>query len=109
VRGSAVALPALFLSACIVVPRPYWDEVPTAQQHQTDPVDQVRPGDTVRVRTIKNNIHVFRVYKVDDKAFYGVASNEKKYRVPFASLASLQVQRMEMEVITGRSYPFGLP
>jgi hypothetical protein len=89
----------VLLAGCVVVPVESWDEVPTAQKYQTDRADQIQAGDVVRVRTIKQNTHVFRVYKVEDNAFFGVARNSKKYRVPYKLLASLEVKRLEPEVV----------
>ncbi len=87
------------LAGCVVVPVETWDEVPTAQKLRTNPADQIQAGDIVRVRTIKNNTHIFRVYKVEGTAFFGVARNSKKYRVPYKVLASLEVKRLEPEVV----------
>lgn len=97
-RLSFVLLLLFQLTGCLVVPVETWDTVPTAQKHQTHAADRIQAGDIVRVRTIKNNTHVFRVYQVEDTAFFGVARNSKKYRVPYKVLTSLEVKRLESEV-----------
>lgn len=108
-RGASLLPLVACLSGCMVVPVQTWDEVPTNQKVQTQARDRLAPGDVVRVRTIRNKVHLFRVYRIDDTAFYGVADNHRKYRVPFAGLASIEVRRIENEVVLWAPVYPGIP
>ena len=55
--------------------------------------EKLKVGDIVRVQTRAKKIHTFRVYKVDDDAFWGVAVNEKRYKVPYHVITRLTVRR----------------
>ena len=86
-RNVVSALLALALAGCIVWPADTWTEAPRA------PV----PGDLVRVETRDGTKHVFRVYKTDAQAFYGVAKDKLRYKVPYGALTSLEVRETEYE------------
>lgn len=102
----ALLLAALTVSACIVVPDEDWDEVPLQQDTQTRKGDRIQPGDAVRVRTREGKVHSFRVSRVEDRAFFGVARNGKSYRVPYATLSSMEVNRADGEWVV---VPLHLP
>ena len=86
-RNVIAALLALALAGCIVWPADTWTEAPRAPA----------PGDLVRVETREGARHVFRVYKTDEHAFYGVAKDNLKYKVPYGALKSLEVRDTEYE------------
>lgn len=78
-----IAAGALLVSACLPFAGTSWKNAERA----------LRPGDLVRVETRQGTQHQFRVTKVEDKAFYGVASDNESYRVPHGALKWLQVRR----------------
>ena len=73
---------ALLTSACVPLAGTSWQNAERALQ----------PGDFVRVETRQGTRHEFRVTKVEDKAFYGIASDNETYRVPHGALKWLQVR-----------------
>lgn len=85
-RTLLAAACTLAFAGCIAVPEQIWSEAPRAPQ----------PGDLVRVETRAGVRHIFRVYKNDETAFYGVATNNLKYRVPYGALKSLEVRDTEL-------------
>lgn len=100
-RGAICAL-ALLASACVPIPfrDQVWKEVPDTAEGQTAAAPSARLviGDTVRVRTRQGKIHLFRVYKIENEAFYGIARNKKTYRVGYGALTSMEVLRAESTV-----------
>lgn len=102
--GLRAALCALGLLASACVPIPFrdqvWKDVPATAEGQTAaaPAARLVIGDTVRVRTRQGKIHLFRVYKIEDEAFYGIARNKKTYRVGYGALTSMEVLRAESTV-----------
>jgi len=76
----------LGLAGCMLWPEDIWTEAPRAP----------RPGDLVRVETREGARHVFRVYKTEPQAFYGVAKDGLKYKVPYGALRSLEVRDKEL-------------
>lgn len=57
--------------------------------------DKLKVGDTAYVKTTWNGKYVFRVYRVDDEAFGGLASNEQKYKVLYSSISKLTIRRQK--------------
>ena len=53
------------------------------------------------MRTLKDKLHTFRVTQVEERAFHGLARNGRTYRVPYASLDSMQAQRKEWTLREG--------
>jgi len=78
---------ALVLAACVPVKSRYWDDAPA----------KLKAGDVVRVETTEGKLHVFRITRVDDKAFYGIARNQIRYRVPFKVIQELWIRRTDTE------------
>jgi hypothetical protein len=83
-RILALAL-MLLLAGCVLWPDETWSDAPRAP----------KPGDLVRVETRDRVKHVFRVYKTEEHAFYGVARDGLKYKVPYGALRSLEVRDRE--------------
>lgn len=77
----------VLVTACVPVPVKYWDEAAQAP----------RPGDLVRVETLEGKRHRFRVYKTDATAFYGIGTNDRKYRVPYGALKSIELRKTDVE------------
>lgn len=73
---------ALLASACVPLAGTSWKNAGRALQ----------PGDLVRVETRQGTRHEFRVTRVEDKAFHGIASDNETYRVPHGALKWLQVR-----------------
>jgi hypothetical protein len=92
-RILALAL-TLLLAGCVLWPDDTWSDAPRAP----------KPGDLVRVETRDKVKHVFRVYKTEEHAFYGVARDGLKYKVPYGALKSLEVRDTELTWVT---VPFG--
>lgn len=78
---------ALLLAACMPVTEQYWDDTPT----------KLKPGDVVRIETREGKQHVFRINRVDEAAFYGLAKNQIEYRVPFKAVKQLWVRKTDTE------------
>lgn len=51
-------------------------------------------GDVIRIRTKEGKLHRFRVAEVADKAFTGVATNSKSYRVPYKTISEIWIRRL---------------
>ena len=83
---AAVAM-ALGLAACFPQPVKFWDKTS----------DPPKPGDEVKIETTEGDRYRFKVTKVDDRAFHGLAENDKVYRVPFKVVKSLWVRSTETE------------
>jgi hypothetical protein len=77
----------LLVAACMPVPVKYWEEADSAP----------KAGDLVRVETLEGKRHRFRVYKTDATAFYGIATNDRKYRVPYSALKSIELRTTDLE------------
>jgi hypothetical protein len=73
--------------ACVPVPVKYWEEAAQAP----------KPGDLVRVETLQGKRHRFRVYKTDATAFYGIGTDDLKYRVPYGALKSIELRKTDVE------------
>lgn len=104
----AAAIAALSGCVPVAVNDRYWDQVPATSEGQAaaKPSDQLQLDDTVRVMTREGDIHVYRVYKLEKKAFYGADADGKKFRVGYAALTSLEVLR---DGSTVRLVPLPLP
>lgn len=102
IRAAAAGCLAVLASACL--PIPYKDQVwkgaPASEDgQQTAKLDErLVIGDLVRVRTKEGKTHIFRVYKIEETAFYGIARDRNKYRIGYAALASMEVRRTETAV-----------
>jgi hypothetical protein len=94
---TALAL-AVSLSSCVVRTKD-WRRIPVAQ-HLVEPgsSDRLVVGEHVRVRTRENKIHTFVVRRLESDAFYGMARNNKEYRVPYATLDAMEAIRWGWEV-----------
>lgn len=86
-RALSALLIALGLAGCLPITEKTWADAPRAPQ----------PGDLVRVETREGVRHVFRVYKTDERAFYGVASDDIKYRVPYRALRKMELRETELD------------
>lgn len=84
-RSLVVLALALGLAGCMFWPDDIWSEAPHAP----------KPGDLVRVETREGARHVFRVYRNEAEAFYGIAKDGLKYKVPYGALKSLEVRDTE--------------
>jgi len=84
-RTLTVLLLALGLAGCMLWPDETWTEAPRAP----------KSGDLVRVETREGTKHVFRVYRVEAQAFYGVARDGLRYRVPYGALKALELRDTE--------------
>jgi hypothetical protein len=96
----ALACCALLLtSACVAVTtqEPVWKDLPATAEGQATAAEGRRLliGDTARVLTREGKRHVFRVFQIDPDGFHGTARDNKNYRIAYASLTSLEVQRGE--------------
>jgi hypothetical protein len=80
----------ILLSGCVLWPDDTWSDAPHAP----------KPGDLVRVETRDRVKHVFRVYKTEEHAFYGVARDGLKYKIPYGALKSLEVRDTELTWVT---------
>jgi hypothetical protein len=78
---------ALLLAACVPVKTRYWDDAPA----------KLKAGDVVRVETREGKRHVFRVTRFDETAFFGIASNQIEYRVPFKVVKQLWTRKTDTE------------
>lgn len=100
---TALAVLSLLLAACLPSPKWVWVDVPLNQAQLEASSDyRLKPGDLVRVRTTKEKRLVFRVKSLYASGFNGVASDKKTYRVPYAGLVDMQVERMTYSVVDGR-------
>lgn len=95
-KAATCALPAL-LAGCIPIPKKtrVREKMPSPSGEQASPVPArtLAVDDVVRFTTKTGKTYIFRVYKVDETSFHGVAKNGKSYRVPCTALNSLAVRR----------------
>ena len=61
----------------------------------SDLAEKLKVGDTASVTTTWQKTYVFRVYRVDDDSFAGLARNDKKYKVPYESIKRVEVRRLK--------------
>ena len=85
-RNLLAVVVAMGLAGCLAVPEKTWSEASHAP----------KAGDLVRVETRQGTRHIFRVYKTDETSFYGVATDNLKYRVPYGALKLLEVRQTEL-------------
>jgi hypothetical protein len=57
--------------------------------------EKLRVGDTARVTTTWQKTYVFRVYRVDDDSFAGLAQDDEKYKVPYENIKRVAVRRLK--------------
>lgn len=90
---------ALLASACVPVPvkDQVWREIPatSAGQAAASGDQRLLIGDTVRVHTKDGKAYLFRAYKIEENAFYGIATDKKSYRIGYGALTSMEVKRTE--------------
>lgn len=78
----------------------YWHEVPATSEGQAaaESGDRLRVDDTVRVVTQEGELHTYRIYRLEPKAFYGTRSDGRKFRVGYAALSSIEVLREDNSI-----------
>lgn len=100
-RIKAALLLALVLVSAACVPvvtrESVWIEVPATSEGQAaaEAPLKLQIDDAVRVHTRQGKRHVFRVDRIDVDGFYGTAKDRKSYRIHYANLVAMEVQRTE--------------
>lgn len=86
-RKAVVAVVVVSLTACSTM-RAVEDVSPQAVR------ERVEVGDEVRIVTTKGAVYELEVTKVEEQSLTGEAGNGKRYRVPYAAIQAIEVEKI---------------
>jgi hypothetical protein len=99
----AILLLVLSLAGCLPYKRPDWVSIPLRQdQVAADSDDKLRIGEDVIVDTWTKKTYRFRIIRLEQAGFVGVAKDNKTYTMYYKDFASMWVKRWQWHVAVAR-------